>query len=49
MRSLTSHGEKETAVNLRSASFIVFMLSHEGLTQGHSQKKQRLHFGESLT
>ena len=25
------------------------MLSHEGLTQIHSQKKPRLHFGESFT
>ena len=25
------------------------MLLHEGLTRVHSQKKARLHFGESLT
>ena len=40
-------------VSLKSASFIVIILLHEGLTRGHSQKKKkkqpRLHFGESFT
>ena len=36
-------------VNLKSASFVVIMLEYEGLTHVHSQKKPRLHFGESFT
>ena len=39
----------KNTVNLKSASFIVIMLLHEGLTQVHSQKKPRLQFGESFT
>ena len=30
-------------------SFVVTMLLHKGLTHIHSQKKPRLHFGESFT
>ena len=40
--------EKENTVNLKSASFILIMLLHEGLTRIRSQKKLRLHCGESL-
>ena len=36
-------------VNIKSASFVIIMLLYEGLTQVHSQKKPRLHFGESFT
>ena len=36
-------------VNLKSASFAIIRLLHEGLTHIHSQKKPRLHFGESFT
>ena len=36
-------------VNLKSAFFIVIMLLHKGLTHVRSQKKPRLHFGETLT
>ena len=36
-------------LNLKSASFIVIMLSQEGLPHVHLQKKPRLHFGESFT
>ena len=38
--------QTRNTVNLKSASFIVIMLS--GLTQVHSQKNPRLHFGKSL-
>ena len=41
--------QNETTVNLKSASFIIIMLLREGLTHIHSQKKPRLHFGESFT
>ena len=41
--------ENENTVNLKSASFIVIMLLHEGLTHIHSQKKPKLNFGESFT
>ena len=36
-------------VSLKSASFVVIMLLRKGLTRVHSQKKPRLHFGESFT
>ena len=36
-------------LNLKSASFVVIMLLHEGLTHIYSQIKPRLLFGESLT
>ena len=40
----------ENTVNLKSASFVVIMLLHEGLTHTHSQKKKpRLHFVKSFT
>ena len=39
----------ENMVNLKSASFVVIMCLHEGLTRIHSQQKPRLHFGESFT
>ena len=41
--------ENETTVNLKSASLVVIMLLHEGLTHIHSQLKPRLLFGESFT
>ena len=41
--------ENETTVNLKSASFIVIMLLHEGLTHIQSQIKPRLLFGKSWT
>ena len=41
--------ENETTLNLKSGSFIVIMLLHEGLTYTHSQIKPRLLFGESFT
>ena len=41
--------QKQNTVNLESASFVVIMLLHKGLTHIHSQKKPRLHFGESFT
>ena len=41
--------ENETWVNLKSASFVVIMLLHEGLTHIQSQIKPRLHFCESFT
>ena len=44
----TSLPENENTVNLKSAYFIVIMLLHNGLTHIHSQKKPRLHFGESF-
>ena len=40
------NSENENTVNLKSASFILIMLSHEGLTRVHSQNKPRSHFGE---
>ena len=36
----------ETKVNLKSASFVVIMLWHEGLTHIQSQIKPRLLFGK---
>ena len=41
--------ENKNMDNLKSASFIVNILLHEGLTHIHSQKKPRVHFGESFT
>ena len=41
--------ENETTVNLKSASFIVIMLLHKGLTHIHSKIKPRLLFGEHFT
>ena len=41
--------ENETTVNLKSASFHVMMLLHEGLIRIQSQIKPRLLFGESFT
>ena len=41
--------ENENMVNLKSATFILITLLYEGLTRVHSQKKPRLHFGESFT
>ena len=38
----------ETMVNLKSASFIVIMILHEGLTRIQSQIKPRLLVGESF-
>ena len=38
----------ETTVNLKSASFVVIMLLHEGLTHIQSQIKPQLLFGESF-
>ena len=38
----------ETMINLKSASFVVIMLLHEGLTHIQSQIKPRLLFGESF-
>ena len=38
----------ETMVNVKSASFIVIMLLHEGLTRIQSQIKPRLLIGESF-
>ena len=38
----------ETTVNLKSASFVVIMLLHEGLTHIQSQIKPCLLFGESF-
>ena len=40
--------KNETTVNLKSASFVVIMLLHEGLTHMHSQINPRLLFGESF-
>ena len=37
--------ENETTVNLKSASFVVIMFLHEGLTHIQSQIKPRLLFG----
>ena len=39
----------ETTVNLKSISFIVFMLSHKGLPHIQSQIQPWLLFGESFT
>ena len=41
--------ENETAVNLKSASFVVIMDLHQGLTHIQSQIKPRLLFDESFT
>ena len=41
--------ETETTVILKSASFVVIMHLHEGLTHIQSQIKPRLLFGESFT
>ena len=41
--------ENKTTVNLKSASFVVIMLLHKGLTHIHSQIKPRLLSGESFT
>ena len=41
--------ENKTTVNLKSASFIVIMLLHKGLTHFQSQIKPQLLFGESFT
>ena len=41
--------QNETMVNLKSASFIVIMLLHEGLTHIQSQIKPLLLCGESFT
>ena len=38
----------ETTVNFKSASFVVIMLLHEGLTHIQSQIKPYLLFGESF-
>ena len=38
----------ETTVNLKSASFVVIMLLHEGLTHIQSKIKPWLLFGESF-
>ena len=35
-------------VNLKSASFVIIMLLHKGLTHIHSQQKPKFHFGESF-
>ena len=37
--------ENETTANLKSASFVVIMLLHEGLTHIHSQKKKKKSLG----
>ena len=36
-------------VNLKSGTFVVIMLLNKHLTQVHSQKDPRFHFGESFT
>ena len=41
--------KNETMVNLKSASFVVIMLSHKGLTRIRSQIKPVLLFAESYT
>ena len=41
--------KNETMVNLKSATFVVIMLLHEGLTHIQSQIKPPLLFGESFT
>ena len=41
--------KNENMINLKSASLVVIMLLHEGLTHIHSQLKPRLLFGESFT
>ena len=41
--------KNDTTVNLKSASFVVIMISYKGLTHIQSQIKPRLLFGESLT
>ena len=40
--------ENETTVNLKSASFVVIMHLHKGLTHVQSQKKHWFLFGESF-
>ena len=40
--------ENVKTVNLKGASFMVIMLLHKGFTHKQSQKKPRLHFGESF-
>ena len=48
----SSYGEQfknETTVNLKSASFVVIMLLHKGLTHIQSQIKPRFLSGESFT
>ena len=47
--ALTLKPENENTVNLKRAAFIITMLLNEHLTWVHSQKKPRLHFGESFT
>ena len=47
--NLISLSRNETALNLKSASFVVIMLLHEGLTHIQSQIKPQLLFGESFT
>ena len=41
--------KNKTTVNLKSASFVVIVRIHEGLTHIQSQIKPRLLFGESFT
>ena len=41
--------ENKNTVDLKSASLVVIMLLHAGLTHIHSQIKPRLHVGESFT
>ena len=41
--------ENETTVNLKSASFVLIMILHEGYTHIQSQIKPWLIFGESFT
>ena len=41
--------ENENTVNLKSATFIIIMVLHEGVTRVHSQTKPQLYFGESFT
>ena len=43
-----SLAKNETTLNLKSASFVVIMLLHKGLTHKHQQKKPRLHFDKSF-
>ena len=40
--------KNETTVNLKSASFVIIMRLHEGLTNIYSQKEPRFHFGKSF-
>ena len=41
--------EKKKNVNHKSASFVIIILLHKGLTHIHSQQMPRLHFGKSFT